>query len=402
MTDTTQSIGQGNEKVRLKLTISMYILFFTYAFSLTMAGPLIPVYIKQFGISLDQGGLISTFQGFGGIIGVFAGVFFSDRIKKSSIIRVSFIVYTLAVLVLSFTSLFTVLLVLFFIIGASTKTLDAAANANVADLNRHRRGFYLNLLHATFGLGAFAGPLLSTAFVKMNMPPNMAFKALGVLCIITFIQYIVIFRKTSDEAKRETVTDKTSIKVFLKSGKLLLLCMLPFLYLGISSSISNWMPTFLQHNLQSDPLFSTMPVTAFWLGVIAGRVAYSVIQEKIPTRKLLIICNVTGGAVFVVAVLLQIPGLIIGACMLTGLFTGAFNPIAVATASSLFPKNTGIVSSFIFFSASIGQMLFPWLLGMLTNVVDFSVSLSLIGVLTLVSAVFLGVIPAERKHQPQE
>ena len=45
------------------------------AISMTMMGPLIPVYMKQYGITLGEGGLISLFQGLGALISLIAGVF---------------------------------------------------------------------------------------------------------------------------------------------------------------------------------------------------------------------------------------------------------------------------------------------------------------------------------------
>lgn len=397
MYDTIQQPDTNLGSMRLKFTISQYVLIFVMAISMTMMGPLIPVYMKQYGITLGEGGLISLFQGLGALISLIAGVFFTDRLNKTVQIKTSAFIYSISVIIIALINSYVLLVGIFFILGASTRLLNAVLNANVADINAARRGFYVNLLQACFGLGAFLGPMLSIFFINLNMPTNMIFLSLGAACIIAFIQFTIISGKIPREAKITVKAKNADIWMLMKDTKMLLLNACMFLYAGISTSLSMWMPSYMQQMLNSGVVFSGYPVSGFWIGVISGRVIYSIIQEKMDTRVLLMVCLTFGGVFFAVSLLLHHAILIVVASGILGLVSGVLVPLSISIACTLFPKNTGTVTLIMYIWSAIAQLSVTWVLGLLVNPLGFSVCMMLIGLLTVLAAVFEFFLPSREK-----
>lgn len=389
------------DRMKLWLTLSLYGLTFTWAISYTMIGPLIPVYIRQYGISLGEGGLLSASVGLGGTLAVIAGIFIADKLEKSIIIRYAWIAFSLTLLLLSLVNSYALIIALFFIIGSSTKMLDAIINANVADIHEIRRGFFVNFLHVSFGLGALTGPFFSTLFIRLDIPINLLFVALGLICLLAFLPYLHIFRMLPHHARLDTKTEDIHFLEFAKSRNVLLLCLAVFLYVGFSTAISTWMPTYLLTVLKTSVVVSGLPGSAFWLGVIFGRILFSVLQERIDTRKLVITGNLLGGLVFITMAIQSDPKRLLGATVLLGFVSGVIVPMSVALACTLYPKNKGTVSSLIFLFTALGQMLIPWIL-VYVAVRNFQLSIGLIGALAIVTATILVFVRTQRNpsHQP--
>lgn len=397
MNDTIQQPDTNLGSMRLRSTISQYVLTFVMAISMTMMGPLIPVYMKQYGITLGEGGLISLFQGLGALAALVAGVFFTDRLDKTVQIKTSAFIYSISVIIIALINSYVLLVGIFFVLGASTRLLNAVLNANVADINAARRGFYASLLQACFGLGAFLGPMLSIFFINLNMPTNIIFLSLGAACIIAFIQFTIISAKIPREAKIAAKTNNADIWIFMKDSKMLLLNACMFLYAGISTSLSMWMPSYMQQILNSGVVLSGYPVSGFWIGVISGRIIFSIIQEKMDTRVLLMVCLAFGGAFFAASLFMHHAILIIIASGILGLVSGVLVPLSISIACTLFPKNTGTVTLIMYIWSAIAQLSVTWVLGLLVNPLGFSVSMMLIGLLTVLAGVFEIFLPSREK-----
>jgi fucose permease len=104
----------------------------------------------------------------------------ADLLRRSTFTVVTFSVYCAAPFLVVLFPGYQVLLVAFFLIGASTRLLDSLVNAYVADLHHQHRAFYLNLLHASFGIGALVGPSLSVLVLRRGLPWSRVFSSLAV------------------------------------------------------------------------------------------------------------------------------------------------------------------------------------------------------------------------------
>src|SRR5690606_34871947 len=136
------------------LTPGLYMLMLAMAISITMIGPLMPELVAQYGLRLSEGGLFMTFQSIGGIFAIAIGGMLADRMSKTHLLAGSFLLYAVSLFLVATAPTYYLLLVIFFVLGASTRLVDTVNNALVADLHTQNQDAALSLLHTFFAVGA--------------------------------------------------------------------------------------------------------------------------------------------------------------------------------------------------------------------------------------------------------
>ncbi|MGI6169560.1 MAG: MFS transporter [Christensenellales bacterium] len=391
-------MGTGMEKGRKRqLTIVLYLLMLAQALVTTIIGPLVSVFIEEYSISLSQNGLIPLMQGLGGVVSVLYGMMFSDSIKKSKLITIFFALYTVSMVAVSFSKTYALLVVLFFVIGASTKMIDAMLNAYVAELHQENRTLYLNLLHAFFGVGALTGSIVSGAFVSAEVRWPWIFITLGVFCCVLLAAFVLVNRKHPEvEAKSSSKVNFADVREIIKQKKIFVLAVLCLLYAGFYISISTWMPTYMQTFSGTGVMLAGITVSAFWVGVIVGRLISPLLTKKIGSKKLILSNCLIAGILFIVATAVGNPTLFMVVLVINGFLVGPVVPLCVSTASGLYPSNTGAASSLIFLFTAIGAFLVPWLVGVVAENMGFVAAFILCGLMPLISALLAVSYPKER------
>ncbi len=374
------------------LTLSLFILMFAYAFSVTMIGPLIKVFMDDYGVSLSQSGLISLFQGLGGAISVFLGIAFADKVRRSLLIKVCFIVYCAAALLIALAPPYAVLLILFFLIGGSTRLLDAILNAYIADIHPGKRSFYLMLLHAAFGMGALLGPFVSTAFIHAGVHWTWIFLALGGFCVLILGFYALVQRKIPLAKPEGKVTGLKNLVHLLKNKNIVLLCFLALSYVAFALSCSTWMPSYMGE-LHQDVVFSSIPVISMWVGIISGRITVSFLSLKYPAKYLLLIGGMAGATAMAVAVFVNSPMAYVFGLLVAGFALGAVMPLSIAVGNNMLPAYSGSVSSLLTFSGIVGLMVFPPLIGLLADTLGFWYGIAVIVLFPCAVAVLAAFLP---------
>lgn len=247
------------------LPVTLFLLMFGFALSVTMVAPMLQNLIGYYSLDMSQSGLIMTFQGIGGVLAIALGGVIADLTKKSKLISISFIIYSLSMIFIALSPSYIILLGLFFILGASTRMFDTVSNAFVSDVYQNHRGFYLTLLHAFFGIGAFVGPLFSTVLINRGIKWNHVFLILGIVCALMIPLYIISIRKLPAKQEAAGTGKVESIFSLIVNPKLLILCLIMFLYFGYQSGISFWLPMYMEKGLNANPLLSSFALSAFWI-----------------------------------------------------------------------------------------------------------------------------------------
>jgi fucose permease len=372
---------------RLALTGSLYLLIFAYAISSTIVGPLVQTYMAQYKISLAESGFIPGLQGFGGVLAVISGIFIMDKVRKSTMVITTFFAYSICVFAVSLFNAYALMLVSFFLIGASTKLLDTSINANIADINRHKRGLYVNLLHAFFGLGALIGPLFSGWLLKTGLTTHGIFLALGIFCIAFLAVNVVVTKNSPREPKPVNNENKGRTLALIKNKDILRLCIAAFLYTSFSISLSNWMPIYMQKEFNADIIFSGLPVTVLWAGIIIGRLLNSYYSNKANLLRLLFYSNALCTVLWIIAAAVNTPVVIIVLSGVCGVCIGGIVPVGISRVCDWFPNNTGTVSSYIFVFVTLGSMIIPWLTGFIMQGASYWLGIASLAVAPLGASV---------------
>ena len=285
------SINGNDPKSRISkimITIELYVLMAVYAVSVTMLGPLIPLLVEHYKVSLSEGGLIVAFQNAGSIFAIVFGAILLKLIKKPVLIAVSFLVYTAALFFVGTSPVYYILLIVFFMLGAGTRILDLVTNVFIAQLHPAKRGMFLTLLHGFFALGALTGPLFSHSLIKRGMDWDRAFITLGMLCSVVLILYLIIIRIYYRENSNNIQKAPYDFMAVIRRPEMWALALVMFMYAAHQTGVNTWWYFFMRNIKGASEFLSTLSLTLFWTGIIAGRFFCSYLIRSVSVKSIIV------------------------------------------------------------------------------------------------------------------
>ena len=168
-----------------KATFYCYWLMSIYGVSIVMIGTLVPELLLYFDVSLSEIGFLMTIQCFGGILALFLGSRFAEKVKKSLIVPIAFGALGLGLLIVGYSPSFLFLQFAFFITGFFIRIADIFLNAFVGQMHQEKSGIYLNRLHMFFSIGAFTGPFYSGLLIKLDFHWQQIYSIIGILFVVS-------------------------------------------------------------------------------------------------------------------------------------------------------------------------------------------------------------------------
>ncbi|MCD8350905.1 MAG: MFS transporter, partial [Planctomycetaceae bacterium] len=323
-------------------TIVLYFLMMTYAVSTTIIGSILLQLLDEFGLPVARGGIFFSVLNTGCFFGILTSGILIDRYRPARLNLVTYVVFSLLLLVVPFTRGLTPYLVTVLAIGMVSKLLDASINACIAAKHTVNKGFYMNLLHGSFGIGSFCGPLLGSYMLERGFSWRMPYLLLGIFCLAMGGAYWIFSRRDNGGDRVAAVTP-APFRSVLKPDVILLLFIL-ILYCGHQIGMNNWVPAYLQERFGTADMLSGFGLSMFWLGLIVSRVSCSFLTTRYSERWLLRVGMALGSSLLLACVLLDSEWAAFVGATAAGLFTGATIPMVLTLGYSWHPDARGTVT----------------------------------------------------------
>lgn len=261
-----------------------------------------------------------------------------------------------------------VLLALLFV-GFGVAIVDAGLNAYVASLPNNTA--LLNYLHAFYGAGALAGPILTSSILAASWGWNRVYAVMATLAILLAVGLALAFRgdgKAAAGSAEEQQAGGNVMKAALSLPIVWVAAFFLFLYVGVEVSVGSWTYSFLTEERQMAALVAAWLVSGYWFGLMLGRLVLGSITERLGHFLVIQLC--LGGTVVGLLLLWLVPLTPIAAfgLALTGFSLGPIFPTLIAVISQLVPNR--LIASAIGFMTSLGAggaAFYPWLSGNLAN-----------------------------------
>lgn len=379
----------------MTLTVSMYLLFFCYALSATITGPLVPRMMAQYDITLSQSGLVSLLIGLGGALGIITGGLISDRFKKPVLIHAAVYTYSITLIAMYFTPSFIWLLAMFFFMGFCTRILDTAGNGYLADIHEHKRSLFMSLMHASYALGAVAGPILTSTVLADGGDWQRVFLVIGFICFFASIFYTIVQLRTR-HVPLPMVPPSDSKKFFwIRDKQFYVLCAMSFVYCGFTAALAAWMPTFMQKELSADTMLSGLPVSLLWVGLLCGRLVYPAIISRFGAKRVFLVGSVLTCIIYGLSLIINSPVFYVAAFFLPGFLLGNIVPFAIVLGCSWHRSHSGAVSSYILMSGTLGFLMLPWLFGYVSDAIGLYGMIISCAVMPVILLVLCAMLPGE-------
>ena len=392
MATTTIAIPERTQGKRTGLLAVLFVGFILSGIATTIVGPMLPVFIRRWGLDDGQAGLFSSIQFLAALVGtVISGAWMAWRGYRPSLVAgYALIGGGLAALnasshgnALAATAAF----------GLGYGLITAGTNLYVAEAGGVRSASLLNLLNFTWGLGAMAcSPLIAMALRNGWLRGLLTSYAIFG-CLLALALLFAQFGAEKHEKVIET-SDAPANRV--GRGVTIALATVFFIYVGMETSIGVWAAEYSRRIANGITNLTTLSPMFFYAGLTAGRglapLALLSLSEG-PVVLGALSLTALGVTTLIFSGTLK---LAIAAVFVAGLGCASIYPIYIAWLSRWYGARAKRIGGFLFALASLGGSAGPWLVG---TVSKYAGSLRVGFLVPLLSALFMIVIVVGLRRQ---
>ncbi|KAI4520809.1 MFS general substrate transporter [Schizophyllum commune Loenen D] len=382
-TSSTVEGGQGTppgERTR-KMVMTDYLQFFAACWSMVLAGwndgttgPLLPRIQQVYDVNYAVVSLLFVCACIGFITGALINVPLSERLGFGKVHPQGSALQTIAYAIDSPAPPFPVLCIAYAINGVGMAIQDAQANGYVASLKDNSEA-KMGFLHAAYGLGALAAPLVSTQFSQKKHWSFHYLASMGVGLSSVIIQIAVFRFRTHDECllrigqpvQEKGSSTESNFKQIFRLKNMHILAVFSLVYVGVEVTIGGWIVSYVIDERGGGP-DSGYISSGFFAGLMLGRLVLLWVNAKIGEWLALFIYALL--AIGLELIVWLVPSLIGGgvAVSLVGLLLGPFYPIAMNQAARILPAwlltpSIGWIAGF----GQAGSAVLPFITGALAQ-----------------------------------
>ncbi|MHB8280896.1 MAG: MFS transporter, partial [Candidatus Humimicrobiaceae bacterium] len=169
------------------LNYSLYFAISIFAITFTIASPIMIEIGGSISQAISNMGLLMTLFSSGFVAGSLLTGLLTRFIPKAFVLNISLVFQALFLLVFPFSNSFILMLIVYFIIGMSGGFIETLISLMLPEINKEQAGYYLNISQVFFGVGAFAGPYISSTVVRIGLNWELSYYFLAFLSFISFM-----------------------------------------------------------------------------------------------------------------------------------------------------------------------------------------------------------------------
>lgn len=288
----------------------------------------------------------------------------TERLGTARVLRIAIAVSALGVTGLIAAPSFETMVAAYVVMGLGNGTIDSVSNAWTALTHGARA---MGLLHAAFGVGATAGPLLSAGLISAGISWRWPFAILiGGQAVALSVMWSA--RGGFDDAPRHPAVEARASSAVSPPRHLLPLMLAWFtVYVGVEVALGQWGFTLLteEHGM-ADGLAGIL-VASFWGGLTVGRLGLGAVGHLLPPERLMYAVMVL--AIAAAALLwLDAFGLGPAALPIAGLAFAPMFPLMMnRTPVYLGPDRASRAVGYQLAASSLGFVTTPLLIGLLAD-----------------------------------
>ena len=248
------------------------------------------------------------------------------------------------------------------LLGAGGGAIDAGLNTHFAT---HHGPRTMSWLHACYGIGALLGPLVMTSVLAASLEWRWGYALVAAAQLALAAAFIASRRGWPRPA---VATERRSVDrlgaLGLLPARLGVTCF--FLYTGIEAGAGQWSFTLMTEGRGEDPVAAGLWVSAYFVALTVGRVAYGAVAGAVRDVHALRACIVTGIAGSLLITLSLGSVVSFGGLVLLGLALAPIYPALIAaTPRRVGGAHTAATVGSQVGAAVLGAALFPGLMGVL-------------------------------------
>lgn len=264
---------------------------------------------------------------------------------------------------------------LVFVLGITKGTVTIISNLamNVATNSSTK---YLNILHTTFAVGAFASPFIMAALLALGFPWRIIMYILCVSGAIFPLNYWTMDYRMLEEPQPSAANAgdhraSGHTRALLTNRSFLIITFIMFMYVGFENTVNGWFVTYLKDTGVMTSALATAMVSVTWIMMMAGRMGTAQFLQNGNKLQIILVSALIDFVAIVLLVNTHTATMAAIIIAVLGLGMSAIYPTTVAAAGPIIEGSTMGLSLLTGISA-IGGILVPQIIGILADAVGIA------------------------------
>lgn len=264
---------------------------------------------------------------------------------------------------------------LVFVLGITKGTVTIINNLamNVATNSSTK---YLNILHTTFAVGAFASPFIMAALLALGFPWRIIMYILCVSGAIFPLNYWTMDYRMLEEPQPSAANAgdhraSGHTRALLTNRSFLIITFIMFMYVGFENTVNGWFVTYLKDTGVMTSALATAMVSVTWIMMMAGRMGTAQFLQNVNKLWIILVSALIDFVAIVLLVNTHTATMAAIIIAVLGLGMSAIYPTTVAAAGPIIEGSTMGLSLLTGISA-IGGILVPQIIGILADQVGIA------------------------------
>lgn len=370
------------KKDNVSLVYRIYFAFLCSGAMSTLLGALLPAMQEEYAMSYALRGYVLSAHQIGNLCAVMIAGFLPYAIgrKQSTLLLGSCIV--LGLLLMTVTGNPFLLLVAFALTGVGRGTLSNITNVVVSE-NAGNKAAGLNVLHASFAIGAFLSPFVTVAASRTQWRLAAWVVAVFMALSLFFISNSRLSSSRMEKKKGDAVPFASSFGFWLNTA-------IMFFYLCAEGSLIGWLVTYFKDSgIMSTSLAQTMQ-SLLWIMILCGRLTCASVSSKVSKPVLILVMGVFMSMFFVLMISCHNVVVIVAALLGVGFSMSGIYPTTLSTMDPRFNSSTVAVGTCIA-TATIGAILMPIIVGQVAEVAGIAGGIATISIALLIMVALMAL-----------
>ena len=315
-----------------------------------------------FGLDGASAGVLITIYFLGSLIAPALAGELSDRAGKKIVLVASCAVMIFGLVTITQAGNVIVAGIGILMTGMGGCTFEGLLSAKITDDNPHTSEKIMNFSQGFFCVGAVLGPMLSLFVKSLGGSWQMVMLIIALILLPATISLIWI--PNDKKAKTDkNISDKAYSLTLVKDVRFLVFFFSILLYVGAESGVGFFITGYYSEAGILD--FGEIALSMFWAGMIGGRLFAGIFYKH--SGKIMILCLAIAASFSLLLQFEQQPGMSISLFFLVGLGMSAVWPLLMAFCTRTFSQYSGTAGGLMVVGASLGGMLGPALMGVLSS-----------------------------------
>ncbi|MGB4406856.1 MAG: MFS transporter [Sphaerochaeta sp.] len=359
------------------LMYTVYFAFFVSGMMNTLIGMILPFLKAEYNMSYVLSGAVISAHQVGNFFALLISGFLPYLIgRKKSTLTLS-LGFVIGFMLMTLTGNPLFLLFAFLLTGIGRGTMSNITNVVMSDIAENKTAS-LNLLHASFAIGAFLAPFLaifSTSVFGIHWRISV--------WTVVFLEILVMFFFSRSSLSGKSIEKKKDEATgFYRSRTYWLNTAILFFYLCSEASIMGWLVTYFTDSGILSPSLAQTTGSALWVFILIGRILCAFLSTKLNKNLLLVLLGFFQIVFFFLMVSSRNYGLIYMSIFGFGLAMSGTYPTVLATMNPKYNASTIAVGTTIA-TATLGAIGMPIIVGTVAQEVGIAGGLATISIALL-------------------